>query len=122
MLWLGMVGRERMAHVWRTRDRFGREVALTDAGWNHIVAERQGAPPTPDEIREAGESPDGVTADATFPRRENFYRSRQTGRGGRFLKVVVRFQPVPPDGTWAGEVITAHPARRIKPGEDQLWP
>ena len=111
-----------MAEVWRTRDRLGREVALTDAGWNHIVAERKGAPPAPAEIRSAVESPDLVTADPTFPRRENHYRSRRMGRGGRFLKVVVRYQPVPPDGTWAGEVITAYSARRVKPGEEQLWP
>ena len=111
-----------MAAVWRTRDRFGRELVLTDVGWGHIVAKRKGEPPAPDEIREAVESPDFVTVDATYPRRENSYRSRRPGRGGRFLKVVVRFQPVPPDGTWAEEVITAYPAQRIKPGEDQRWP
>lgn len=109
-----------MPETWRTRDRIGRHVVLTDAAWSHIVTKRNGAPPDPSEIRAAVEDPDFVAADAAFPRRESCYRRRRSGAGGRYLKVVVRYHPTPPDGTWAGEVITAYPTRGIKPGEERL--
>ena len=111
-----------MADVWTMRDRRGRVVALTADGWKHILVERRGAPPAAGEIRKTVEDPAFVTADSTFPRRENYYRRRQREGGGRYLKVVVRYRPVPPDGTWAGEVITAYPTRGMKPMEEQLWP
>ena len=38
------------------------------------------------------------------------------------MKVVVNYRPVPPQGTWEGEVITAYHARRPKSKEAQLWP
>lgn len=109
-----------MPETWRTRDRVGRHVTLTAAGWSHIVTKRKGAPPNPNEILAAVEAPDFVTADVAFPRRESYDRRRQPGAGRRYLKVVVRYHPTPPDGTWAGDVITAYPTRGVKPGEERL--
>lgn len=111
-----------MDDTWRTRDRAGRHVASTGAGWSHIVTRREGVAPDPSEILAAVENPDFVTADADFPRRESYYRRRRSGAGGRYRKVVVRYHPTPPDGTWAGEVITANPTRGGKPGEERLPP
>ena len=102
-----------MADIWRTTDRLGREVTLTEAGWAHIVRQRRDAVPTQDEVRAAVADADLIVADVDFPRRRNHYRRRPAG--GRYLKVVVNYRPVPPQGTWAGEVVTAHPAHRPKP-------
>lgn len=71
-----------MATIWRTVDRAGRGVSLTDAGWNHIVVERKGNAPSPAEIRAAVEAPDFVNADADHDHRENHYRRLGTGRDG----------------------------------------
>jgi hypothetical protein len=59
-----------------------------------------------DDIRTAIEQPDFVTRDWKYRHRENFYRRTASGR--RYLKVVVNYRPVPPQGTWIGEVITSY--------------
>jgi hypothetical protein len=72
-----------------------------------------------DTIRPAIEQPGYITQDADYPHRENYYRRTVSGR--RFVKVV-EYRPVPPQGTWVGEVITAYLVRKIKGKEAQLWP
>jgi hypothetical protein len=42
--------------------------------------------------------------------------------GQGFLKVVVQYRPVPPQGTWAGEVITAYRGKKRKSREVLLEP
>ena len=108
-----------MATIWRTTDRMGREVELTDTGWAHILAERGEASPSAAEVRAAVEAPDFVNADAVYAHRENHYR--RFGAGGRYLKVVVQYRPVPPQGTWAGDVVTTYPTNRVKRKERRLW-
>ncbi len=109
-----------MASIWETRDRFGRIVRLTEEGWDHIVSDRRGATPTPDDVRGAVEAPTRVTADADFAQRECSYQS--LGAGRRTLKVVVHFRPVPPQGTWVGVVVTAFYVTSDKRREVQRWP
>ena len=74
------------------------------------------------EVRAAVEAPEFVDRDATHPRREIFYRQTETDRWR--TRVVVTFLPAPPQGTWAGEVITAHRigVQRRNPKEQRLWP
>lgn len=98
----------------------GREVALTDDGWAHILRQRRDARPAEEEVRAAVATADPVVLDARFPHRRNHYRRRSAS--GRYLKVVVNYRPVWPQGTWTGEVVTAHPAHDPKPEEEQLWP
>jgi hypothetical protein len=52
--------------------------------------------------------------------REIHYRRVASGQG--FLKVVVQYRPVPPQGTWAGEVITAYRVKKRKSREVLLEP
>lgn len=109
-----------MAAIWRIRDRLGRVVVLTDAGWDHIVAEHGDVAATWAEVRSAVEFPDRVMADARFAHRENHYR--QIGPWGLSLKGVIGYRPESPLGTWVGEVVTAFRTRRVKREERQLWP
>jgi hypothetical protein len=109
-----------VADIWRTRDRLGREVVFNSASRDHIRRRRAELADRLDEIRWAIEAPDLVTRDATYPNRENHYRRTAFGPG--WLKVVVRYLPVPPQGTWVGEVITAFPLRSPNPKETRLWP
>ena len=107
-----------MAVIERFRDRAGREVVLTDAGRAHILGRRPRMAGQLDQIPAAVETSEVVTRDRKYPRRENHYRRM----GDLYLKVVVNYGPVPPDGTQQGTVITAHPVREIDPREDWLWP
>ena len=109
-----------MATVWRTRDRLGRAVVVTEADWQHIVAQRAPAVPSLGDIRAAVETPDVVNADARYPRREN--HCRRAGAAGSYLKVVVAYRPVPPQGTWAGRVVTAYHTGTFPQKEQNLWP
>ena len=73
-----------------------------------------------DEVRATVDNPEVVTRDVTYAHRENHYRRTPSGR--RRTKVVVHYRPVPPQGTWAGEVITALHVKKVDPEEKQLWP
>jgi len=108
-----------MAAIWEAEDRFGRSVSLSEERWGHIVAGRGARVPSPDTIRHIVEYPAQVTLDADYAHRECFYSDLTRGLG---LKVVVQYRPVPPQGTWIGTVITAHPARAVKRGETRRWP
>jgi hypothetical protein len=109
-----------MPDVWRTRDRLDRVVVLSSSRLDHIVSRHPELAGRLDEIRAAIQSPGVVTQDDGYPHRENLYAS--SGAGRAMLKVVVHYRPVPPQGTWAGEVITAHPTRRVDPKEARRWP
>lgn len=109
-----------VAVVWRTRDRLGREVVLTEAGLAHILAKHGDLVGRLDDIRATIEAPDFVNRDARHAYRENHYRRPAPGEPR--IKVVVHYRPLPPQGTWRGEVITAHQARQIGAREEQLWP
>ncbi len=108
-----------MTGIWETVDRFGRAVSLSEERWNHIVAARGRQGPSLDAIREAIETAAEITFDADYAHRECFYSNRSLGAS---LKVVVQYRPVPPQGAWAGTVITAHPARAVKRRETRRWP
>jgi hypothetical protein len=95
-------------------------VSLTDAARGHIVGKHPAMPGREADVRAAIESPDFVNADARYPRRENHYR--RAGVGAPYLKGVVKYRPVPPQGTWIGEVVTAYPTRVVPPKEQHLWP
>jgi hypothetical protein len=59
-----------------------------------------------DEVRAAVEHSDLVVRDVGYPHREIHYRRTPSGQG--WIRVVVNYRPVPPQGTWAGEIITAY--------------
>jgi hypothetical protein len=109
-----------VATIWRTRDRLGREVALTEGRRDHILSKHPELAGRLGEARATVEGPDFVTRDAADPRREHHYRRTPSGRA--WIKVVVNERPVPPQGTWAGEVITAYRTERVDPEEAPLWP
>lgn len=109
-----------MAEIWRTRDRAGREVVLTSAGLEHILQGHDEIVDQWDEVRTAIEQPDFVTRDARYHHREIHYRRETSGQG--LLKVVVQYRPVPPQGTWVGEVITTYRVRKRKRTEVLLEP
>ncbi|MGH2617237.1 MAG: hypothetical protein ACRDJC_18545, partial [Thermomicrobiales bacterium] len=73
-----------------------------------------------DEVRIAVERPDFVTRDREYRHREIHYRVALFRPP--LLKVVVQYRPVPPQGTWAGEVITAYPVKARDPREEPLPP
>jgi hypothetical protein len=103
--------------IWRTRDRRGRVVVLTVASWAHILDRRAAMANRLDQVRAAIERPDLVTRDVRHFHREIHYRRFPSGG---WLKVVVGYRPVPPQGTWAGVVITAYPVERPRSKEEPL--
>lgn len=109
-----------MAIVWLTRDHRGREVALTEATATHILERRPAMVGRWDEVKRTVEDPEFVRRDRRISAREVFYRRTAPGRAR--LRVVVHCRPVPPQGTWRGEVVTAHPAERTAANEEPLWP
>lgn len=95
-------------------------MVLAEERWRHIPDEHDHMAGLATEVRDIVEAPDLVTADAAYPNRECCYRRPAPRR--IFLKVVVRYLQVPPQGTWAGEVRTAYPTKRISRREPTLWP
>lgn len=94
---------------------------VTDHGWAHTMdrhAEELAAREA--DVRLTVLASDHGNADAEHAHREVCYRS--FGLGRPMLRVVIHYRPVPPRGTWAGEIITAHPTGRSKRGEQRLWP
>jgi len=105
--------------IWQTVDRDGRTVTLTEADWAHILDEHREMVGRDPDIHRTVERPNFVTRDATHAHGENSYL--RVAPGPLYLKVVVRYRPVPPQGTWAGRIITAYPTKQVK-GEQHLWP
>lgn len=62
--------------------------------------------------------PTVVTKDPKYRRRENHYGRTSSEPG--FIKVVVQYRPVPPQGRWDGEVITSYRVRKPDPLEEPL--
>ena len=109
-----------MAEIWRTHDYQGRVVVFTLKGRDHIIQRRPRMTGRLGDVRTAIEHPTRIARDAIYPRRENHYL--RTGFDPGWIKVVVNYRPVPPQGTWFGEIITAYPVRRPEPEETPLWP
>jgi hypothetical protein len=66
------------------------------------------------------EHSDFITRDREYPHREVHYRRTPSEQG--WIRVVVNYRPVPPRGTWVGEVITAFRIDRRDIEEEPLWP
>ena len=109
-----------MDEIWQGQDRFERKVTLTPQRQEHIFIEHSDMEDRLDYVRLTVEQPNFVTRDRRYPHRENFYRSEPAG--SRWIEVVVHYRPVPPQGTWEGEVITAYHLKRRKIKEVPLWP
>jgi hypothetical protein len=106
--------------VWRTQDRLGREVVLNEVRLAHILDEHPELTNRLVDVRAAVEAPDFVNRDVRHAHRENHYRRRDSDTS--WLKVVVHYRPISPQGTWAGEVITAYPNDLVDKKETRLWP
>ena len=104
-----------MADIWRTRDRFGREVVLTDRGWAHILAGHPELLGREGDFRGVVETSDFVNFDADHANRENHYR--WSVGDGLHLKVCVEYAAIGP-----GAVVTAPLLHRIKRRERRRWP
>jgi hypothetical protein len=104
--------------IWRTRDRAGREVVLTSTGLDHILRRHDDMRSLLEEVRSIIEQPELVTRDLEYRHRENHYGRSSFDQP--WIKVVVQYRPIPPQGTWAGEVITAYPVKRRDPKEEPL--
>ena len=113
-----------MADVLRCTDRWGREIVLTDECWNgHILPDRAILRGLESRLEVVLTDPYRVRRDATNPSRECFYRHRTLpGMPRLFLKVVVEFRPIGPNGVLDGSDITAFPTNHFKTGEQQIWP
>lgn len=107
-----------VAVIWETTDRFGRSVALTKSGWDHIVSRHGDMVAYQQEIQDAITFADEVVRNATYAHREIHYQRRRSAP--RWLRVVVQYRPAKPAG-WVGSVITAH-FLNIRPrNEVLLW-
>ena len=95
-----------MAEIWATRDHAGREVVLTSARLAHILSRHADMANRLEEVRAPVEHPDFVTRDVGYRQRLIYYRRTPSRQG--WIRVVVNYRPVPPQGTWAGEIITAY--------------
>ena len=103
-----------VATIFETADREGRPVALTTDAWAHILERHAELGFGLDEIRLAVEAPEAVTQDTAHRHRANHYR--RPARGRAYVKVV-GYRPVPPQGAWAGAIVTAYPVERVNPKE-----
>ncbi len=106
-----------MTEIWRTRDRVGREVVFTTARLDHVLQDHDEMADRLDEVRTTIEQPDLLARDGDYRHRENHYRRASSERN--WIKVV-QYRPVPPQGTWAGEVIIAYRVKRPDPQEEPL--
>jgi hypothetical protein len=109
-----------VAEIWQTLDRLGRNVVFTPESETHILSRHSEMADRLNDIRGAIERPDLVARDAQYRHRENHYL--HTSFQPPWMKVVVHYHPVPPQGTWAGEVITAYPVKQPDPHEELLSP
>jgi hypothetical protein len=72
------------------------------------------------DIRVAIERPDLVTRDVRMAHREINYHRTQNEPG--WIEVVVHDRPIPPQGTWLVNVITAYPVDRPLAKEERTLP
>jgi hypothetical protein len=108
-----------VAILWKTVDRLGRPVVLTDEGWTHILSRHEDMVAYGRDVRLAVEFADEITIDARYQRRNVHYLRASGGRPP--MRVVVNYQPEA-RSEWIGVVITAFRSERKKTGERHLWP
>ena len=102
-----------VAELWRTTDRLGREIVLTDSGWLHVLVGHPEMIGCEGDVRAAVGEADFINRDADHAHRENHYR---VVAGRVHLKVCVEYAATPE------VVITAHVSQRIKRRERRRWP
>jgi hypothetical protein len=107
-----------LADTWQTRDYRGRDVTFTEASHGHILERHAEMAKHMSYIREAISRPTVITRDLKYPRRECHYGFTSSPPG--MIKVVVQYRPVPPQGRWVGEVVTAFPVPEPDPLEEAL--
>jgi hypothetical protein len=91
---------------------------FTEASRDHILQRRRDLATNLSEIREAISRPAVVTRDLKYARRECHYGFTSSPPG--MIKVVDQYRPVPPQGRWVGEVVTAYRLREPDPREEVL--
>ena len=109
-----------MDEIWRTRDNFDRVVYLSRVKLAHIRSRHKEFADRLVDIRSTIEKPDFVARHRLREHRECFYREEAPGK--ELIKVIVHYRPIPPQGTWIGEVTTAFPVGLYRPKEVKLWP
>ena len=112
------MGEARLAETWQTRDYRGRDALFTEASRDHILQRRRDLATHLSDIRAAISRPAVVTRDLKYTRRECHYAYTSSPPG--MIKVVVQYRPVPPQGRWVGEVVTAYPLGEPDPREEVL--
>jgi hypothetical protein len=108
-----------LEEIWRIQDYLGQEVVLTEVRREPIVSEHSELVRQLADVRHTLEQPDQVRRDRKFAHRENSYKRKPSGK--RWMKVVVHYRPVPPQGTWVGEIVTAYDVEEPEPLEVLLW-
>ena len=106
-------------------DPFSRVVVARRDWWiAHVLDRHPEVDGHEGAVQRTIEWPDVVTRDAEYPNGVNYYRmDALPGYAGKYLKVAVGYDPDNSVGVVAvGEVVTAYPTRRVKKGEQHLWP
>jgi hypothetical protein len=93
---------------------------LDVGGRDHILRRHADIADRLDEVRTVVAQADFITQDSDYARREIHYRRTRSGQG--WMRVVVNYRPIPPQGTWSGEVITAFRVNQRDVQKVQLWP
>jgi hypothetical protein len=107
-----------VAVLWRARDWLGRDVALTEAGLAHILDKHPEMIDYLNDVRATIAAPDFSTQDKRYRPRACLYRRMMPNEPR--TKVVVHYRPAPPQGSWAGEIITAYRTSKVAE-EEYLW-
>lgn len=105
--------------IWETTDRLGRQVVLTDQGWEHILFQHENMANLRDRIRDAVAFADEIVRDRDYAHREIHHRKRDSSLS--WIRVIVHYRPRE-SSDWIGEVITAHVTSRRDPREAPQWP
>ena len=106
-------------------DPYSRVVVIRRDWWvTHVLDRHPELDGHAEPVQRTIEQPDVVTRDAIYPNGTNFYRmDALPSHAGKYLKAVVGDDPNSFVGVvFVGEVVTAYPTRRVKRGEQQLWP
>lgn len=105
-------------------DRLGREIVLYEDTWyDHILVDHPRMANRVDALEQTITRPDRITRDRFIPERECYYRTGILPPPDKryYLKVVIEFVGVGPDGIERGIVVTAYPSPHIAPDEAHLW-
>ncbi|HEV2107235.1 MAG TPA: hypothetical protein VGR16_03145 [Thermomicrobiales bacterium] len=113
-----------MPPILRLRDRWGREIVLTEEIWfDHVLPGHRELAAHLSAVERTIVDADQVNRDAGASNRENFYLMGALPDPYQhlYLKVCVQFQRSAADAI-IGRVVTAFPARKIKASEVKRWP